>query len=109
MDQAKIETLHLLKHIFQTKSIKARKTLFDSLSRKHLLLIGEILVNLLAGNLEVGSKEKEKLKKHRQLIRALSNRKTGYKVRRKLLLKFPTVVTKIFRLLLPLVYAFFDL
>lgn len=109
MDKSKIESLNVLKHIFQTKSIKARRHLFDSLSRKHLQLIGEILVNLLAGNLEVEERDKQKLKKHRGLIRALSNRKTGYKVRRSLLLKFPTIVTKIFKLLIPLVYAFFDL
>lgn len=109
MDRGKTEALYLLKHIFETKSIKARRNLFESLGRKHLTVIGEILVNLLAGNLEVEKADKEKLKKHKRLIRALSNRRTGYKVRRKLLLKFPTVVTKIFKLLIPLVYAFFEL
>lgn len=109
MDRDKIEALYVLKHIFNTKSIIKRRGLFNSLGKKHLLLIAEILVNVLAGNLELEKKDKETLKKHKRLIRLLSNKSTGYKVRRNLLIKFPTIVTKIFRLLLPMVYAIFTM
>ena len=100
------EELALLSHIFKIKSLKTRRSLLDTLSKNHLKLIAEILTNLLSGTIVLNKGDKEKLKKHKKLIRVLSNNKTGYKVRRKLLLKFPTVVTKIFRLIIPLVWAF---
>mgnify|MGYP001554002254 CR=1 FL=1 len=100
------EELAFLTHIFKIKSLKTRRALLDTLTKNHLKLIAEILTNLLSGNIEVSKGEKEKLKKHKKLIRVLSSNKSGYKVRRKLLLKFPTVVTKIFRIIIPLVWAF---
>ena len=106
MGKPSSELLSFLTHIFNIKSLKTRRNLFDTFTKNHLKLIAEILTNLLSGNLSIEKKDRDKLKKHKSLIRTLSNNKLGYKVRRKLLLKFPTIVTKIFRLLMPLVYKF---
>lgn len=100
------ELLAFFNHLFSIKSLKTRKYLFETLDKKQLQVLGEILTNLLIGNLNIGDREKEQLKKHRKVIRPLSNKKIGYKIRRKLILKFPTIVTKIFKLLIPLVNKF---
>ena len=108
MGNPSTELLSFLTHIFNIKSLKTRRSLFDTLSKTHLKFIAEVLTNLLSGNLTVEKRDKERLRKHKRLIRTLSNNKIGYKVRRQLLLKFPTIVTKIFRLLIPLVYRFIE-
>lgn len=100
------ELLAFFTHLFSIKSLKTRKYLFQTLNKEQLTVLGEILTNLLVGNIEVNDKDKDKLKRHKTVIRALSNKKVGYKVRRKLILKFPTIITKIFRLIIPLVYKF---
>lgn len=108
MGEPSPQLLAFFNHIFSIKSLKTRKCLFETLNKEQLKLLSEILANVLNGNIEVEEKEKVRLRKHRKVIRSLSNIKLGYKVRRKLILKFPTIITKIFKLLIPLVHKFIE-
>jgi len=69
------------------KRSKQRALILDKASYDNIKCLSEISHNLLKGNLKVSAKIIKKLKKFKDILRALGEKKTSLKTKKKLLLK----------------------
>ena len=73
----------------QTTEKKQQKALLKTATDCQIRILSEIVLNLLAGNIPISEKTKQNLKKHKEKLRKLSDRKSSVITLRKLWNKFP--------------------
>ena len=72
-----------------TASKKQQKALLSSASPEQVKVRSEILLNLLSGNITISGKSKQLLRKHKDKIRELANRKSSVSTLKRLWNQFP--------------------
>ena len=74
-------------HVLATGNPKQREGVLAGASKELIYCICECALNILRGNVSLSTKEKKSLKRHRQKLRDLSNKKISIKKKRQLMLK----------------------
>ncbi len=99
---------HLRKHVPYLTLLGSahpaqKKVLIQSASRDQINTLSEILKNLLGSVLPITSQHRRQLRKYRKIILKITDRHTSLKIKNRLLLEPVSLVTTIFKPLLPLV------
>lgn len=63
---------HLLE-VLKTANPKLRKVILQNADNKSIHAIAEIIINLMQGNVPVSKNQKQKLKKHKKILRAIEH------------------------------------
>jgi len=69
--------------LISRSSPKKRKQLLQQASKKELTTLFEICLNIIKGNIPLNSTQFKNLKRHKKLIRTLSNKKVSFKEKKK--------------------------
>ena len=89
------------------KQREKRKLSVSAFNSSDLLLLNEILYNLLHNSFQLSDKTKSLLKRYAKWIRKFVAYKSNT-YRRNVMVKHPTIFTKIFRTVLPLTKEYFQ-
>lgn len=78
-----------LEHLRHLKNAKKQKraSLLKSAQKDLILCICDCANNILRGNVQLRSKDKKALKRHKRALRALAERRKGIETKRKLLVQ----------------------
>ena len=74
-------------HVLVNGNAKQREGILRGADKELVYCLCECALNILKGNVKLHNSEKDKLRKHRQRLRDLSNKKIALRKKRKLLLK----------------------
>ena len=66
-------------HLLARSRPKRRKSLLKQATREELTSLFEICLNILKGNMPLNQTEYQRLKKHRNIIRKLANKRLSFK------------------------------
>lgn len=91
---------HIAKHIsflkyFIDATRKQKKKLIQDCSKGQLVCLLEIIGNTLRANIPIKENEVKLLKKYKKVLHSLWKDKASLKLKKNLMLKFPTAVIKV--------------
>lgn len=72
-------------HLLARSGAKRRKTLLSQATKEELASLFEICLNILKGNLPVNTKDYKRFKRHKDLLRTLSDKKVSLSHKKKLI------------------------
>lgn len=89
-------------------SFKRRKSLLNQATRGELKSLCEICLNILKGNIPLDDKNFKKLKRNRQTIKVLANKRVPIKVKREILGQKGGFLGTVAAIALPLLTSLFN-
>ena len=101
MTEALKQERHFLGHLIQNASVKGKKSLFKTLTKRQTNVLTEIFVNILEDTFNLTAEEKEKLSKSKKFIRQIANLKKSVKKRKYLLTTHPVIANRVLKIVWP--------
>lgn len=86
-----------LQLLMNTSSKQQRKVLLDTITNDQLRALTQVVVNLLGSILPITPSQKQKLKKHKNIIRRIGDTKLGSKKKKELLCRQSALIAQLLK------------